>query len=279
MGFAPLYRHWGSVQAVGPIGGVEVQVYVKVECTVVQALRLCTGRTAHRRIRGIALLFLDHCTRRGWGVCVTPRPLFTSGNDLVPIVNKGVWTPRPVWTGVDPRAGLDRRGPQGRSGQVWTPGPVWTGVENLAPTWIRSPVPPARSQSLYRLSYPANLPVGTGCYFHRTKTIGAWNRWLLRWRLNGNTGLFKMIDRARVYPGTEGTNQNRHWNHHRWHATNSLERTRLLCWCLWNHKGYTYRAPVRYVTKTGSVVLLNKKTHIRNDCRSFNNLSHTIHLR
>ena len=31
---------------------------------------------------------------------------------------------------------------------------------------------------------------------------------------------------------TEGTNQNRHWNHHRGHATNSLERTRLSCWCL-----------------------------------------------
>jgi len=27
-------------------------------------------------------------------------------------------------------------------------------------------------------------------------------------------------------------NQNRHWNHHRWHATNDLERTRLSCWCL-----------------------------------------------
>jgi len=34
------------------------------------------------------------------------------------------------------------------------------------------------------------------------------------------------------YPGTVGTNQNRHCNHHRWHATNSLERTRLSCWCL-----------------------------------------------
>jgi hypothetical protein len=58
---------------------------------------------------------------------------------------------------------------------------------------------------------------------------------------------------------TEGMNQNRHWNHHRWHATNSLERTRFLCWCLLNHKECTYRAPVRYVTKTWSVVLLNKK--------------------
>jgi len=39
------------------------------------------------------------------------------------------------------------------------------------------------------------------------------------------------------------------------HATNSLERNRLSCY----HKGYIYRAPVRYVTKTWSVVLLNKK--------------------
>ena len=38
---------------------------VKVKCTLVQALRLCTGRTAHRGSRGIALLFLDHGTRRG----------------------------------------------------------------------------------------------------------------------------------------------------------------------------------------------------------------------
>ena len=30
-----------------------------------KALRLCTGRTAHRRSRGIALPFHDHGTRRG----------------------------------------------------------------------------------------------------------------------------------------------------------------------------------------------------------------------
>ena len=35
----------------------------KVKCTLVQALRLCIGRTAHRGSRGIALLFLDHGTR------------------------------------------------------------------------------------------------------------------------------------------------------------------------------------------------------------------------
>jgi hypothetical protein len=36
----------------------------------------------------------------------------------------------------------------------WAPGPVWTAAENLAPTRIRSPDRPARSESLYRLSYP-----------------------------------------------------------------------------------------------------------------------------
>jgi len=37
----------------------------KVKCTLVLALRLCTGRTANTESRGIALLFLDHGTRRG----------------------------------------------------------------------------------------------------------------------------------------------------------------------------------------------------------------------
>jgi len=78
---------------------LHVKVKVKVNCTLVQALRLCTGRTAHRGSTGIALLFLDHCTRRGWGVNVTPWPLFTPGKT---------------------RYQLYRRmgGPQGRSGQV-----------------------------------------------------------------------------------------------------------------------------------------------------------------
>jgi len=37
---------------------------------------------------------------------------------------------------------------------------------------------------------------------------------------------------SRNYPRTEGMNQNRHWNHHRWYTTNSLERTLLSCWYL-----------------------------------------------
>jgi hypothetical protein len=53
---------------------------IKQKVHLCTALRLCTGRTAHRGSRGIALSFHDHDTRRGGGVSVTPRPLFTPGN-------------------------------------------------------------------------------------------------------------------------------------------------------------------------------------------------------
>jgi hypothetical protein len=36
----------------------------------------------------------------------------------------------------------------------WAPGPVWIGAENLATIGIRYLDLPARSESLYRLSYP-----------------------------------------------------------------------------------------------------------------------------
>ena len=99
----------------------------KVKCTLVQALRLCTGRTAYRRSRGIALPFHDLGTRRGWRVSVKSRPLFTPGKEPVPEYR---------------RPG----GPQGRSEQV----------RKTRPTRIRSPDRPTPSQSLYRLSYPTH---------------------------------------------------------------------------------------------------------------------------
>ena len=101
---------------------------VKVKVTLVQALRLCTGRTAHRGSRGIALPFHDHGTIRGEGSASRPGRSYTPGKDTVPILHETEWAARPVWTG----------------------------VENLASTGIRSPDRPARSQSLYRLSYPAH---------------------------------------------------------------------------------------------------------------------------
>jgi hypothetical protein len=39
----------------------------------------------------------------------------------------------------------------------WVSGPVWTGADNLAHTGIRFSDPPARSESLYRLSYRGPL--------------------------------------------------------------------------------------------------------------------------
>ena len=68
---------------------------------------------------------------RGGGWSAPRLDRFTPGKDPVPIVQE---------------AG-------------WVPGPVWTGAENLAPTRIRSPDRPARSESLYRLSYPGPLTI------------------------------------------------------------------------------------------------------------------------
>ena len=95
-----------------------------LKCTLVQALRLCTGRTAHRGSRGIALLFLDHGTRRGWGVSVTPRPLFTPRKDPVPIVQEAGWAPGPVWTGAENLA-PHRDSIPGPSGSVASPYTDW----------------------------------------------------------------------------------------------------------------------------------------------------------
>jgi hypothetical protein len=80
---------------------------------------------AKRVDRDIALPFRDLGARRGgWSA---PRPgRFNPGEDPVPIVQEDGWAPEPVWTC----------------------------AKNLAPTGIRSPDRPARSQSLYRLSYP-----------------------------------------------------------------------------------------------------------------------------
>ena len=54
---------------------------------------------ARRVGRGIALLFHNHGTRRGSVVSSTPRPHFTTGKDLVPILQKAGWAPGLVWTG------------------------------------------------------------------------------------------------------------------------------------------------------------------------------------
>ena len=110
---------------------VTVNINITVKCVPV------TGPVVAQRVgRSIALLFHDGGTRRGWVVSSTPRPCFTPGKDPVPIVQEAGWAPGPGTTGAKSR-----------------------------PTGIRSPDRPARSQSLYRLSYPAhrNITVSRTC--------------------------------------------------------------------------------------------------------------------
>ena len=94
----------------------------------------------------------------GWVVNVTPRPLFTPGKDPVPIVQE---------------AG-------------WTPGPVWTGAENLVHIGIRSPDRPARSQSLYRLRYPAHHWVFRSLVFRETGSRRFEETYCLRFQRSSN---------------------------------------------------------------------------------------------
>ena len=54
---------------------------------------------AQRVGRGIALLFHDSGTRRGWVVSSTARPHFAPGKDSVPILQEVGLLPGPVWTG------------------------------------------------------------------------------------------------------------------------------------------------------------------------------------
>ena len=103
--------------------------YIKgmVKCTPVQTLRLCTGRTAHRESRGIALLFLGHGTRRGEGSASRPGRSLPRERPIIHFI--GGW--------VGPRAGLQRCG-------------------KSRPHRDSIPYRPARSESLYCLRYPAH---------------------------------------------------------------------------------------------------------------------------
>jgi len=74
-------------------------IQAKVKCTLVQALRFCTGCTAHRGSRGIALLFLDHCTRKGEWPASRPDRSLPPGKTRYPLHGR-------------------LSGSQGRSGQV-----------------------------------------------------------------------------------------------------------------------------------------------------------------
>jgi hypothetical protein len=107
-----------------------------IKCTLVQALRLCTCRTAHRRSKCLALLF----TRRGEGSASRPGRSLPPGKTRYPLYRR-----------------LD--GPQGQSGQVRKISP---------PTGIRSPDRPARSS----VAIPTELPGPQMCTVRVTKFAG-----------------------------------------------------------------------------------------------------------
>jgi len=108
-----------------------LSVYIKVKFS-----RYRPG-VAQRVCRGIALLLQDPRTRRGWVVSSTPRPHFTRGKAPVPILQEAGWTPGPVWKGGKSR-----------------------------PHQFSIPDRPARSQSLYRLSYPFHTHTHTHTYIY-----------------------------------------------------------------------------------------------------------------
>ena len=82
---------------------------------------------AQRVCRGIDLLFHDRGTRRKWVVSSALRPHFIPRKDPEPILQEAGWAPGPIWTGGKSRPHRDS-------------------IPDL----------PARSQSLYRLTYPAH---------------------------------------------------------------------------------------------------------------------------
>ena len=96
---------------------------------------------AHRMGRDIALLFHDRGTRRVWVVSSTLQPHFTPGKDPVPILQEAGWAPGPFWMGGKSRPHRDSI--------------------------------PDRSQSLYRLSYPAHSGDIT-LLFHYRGTRRGW---------------------------------------------------------------------------------------------------------
>jgi len=96
--------------------------------------------------RGIITLFHDRGTKRGWVVSSTPRPHFTPGKDPVPILQEAGSAPGPVWTGGKSRPHRDS-----------------------------IPDRPARSQSLYRLNYPAYIRR----YCSVSTAVGIWHAFML----------------------------------------------------------------------------------------------------
>jgi len=82
-------------------------IYMKLGTSVILLWSRYRPGVAQRVGRGIAILFHDRGTRRGWVVSSTLRPQFTTGKDPVSVVQGVWWAPGPVWTGRKSRPHLD----------------------------------------------------------------------------------------------------------------------------------------------------------------------------
>ena len=120
-----LYCTFTYLCAFGGFSIIHIYIYVKVKWSPYRP------GVAQKVGRGIALLFHDRGTRRGW----------LSGQQHAPAVLYSRERPGTHFTGgwVGPRAGLDGR--------------------KISPHRHSIPDRPARNQSLYRLSYPAHVCV------------------------------------------------------------------------------------------------------------------------
>ena len=103
-------------------------------------------------------------TKKGWGVSVTPRPLFTPRKDPVPIIQEARWVPEPVWTG----------------------------VENLASNGIRSPDHPARSVAAMPTTLPGPLePPDLLKFFEEKKNYNFF--WMNSFPISARSLLFRSL--------------------------------------------------------------------------------------
>jgi hypothetical protein len=117
---------------VGPSAGVDVLKKRKISCPCRESNPGSCSPHSSRfhpfyrtrsplgRVKVQRYSVLDLGTKGGEGSASRPGPHSTPGKDQVPTVQEAGWAPEPVWTG----------------------------AENLAPTGIRSPDLPARSQLL-----------------------------------------------------------------------------------------------------------------------------------
>jgi hypothetical protein len=83
------------------------------------------------------------------------------------------------------------------TGAVWAPGPVWTCTKYLALTGIRSLDRPARSQSLYRLSYRAHRRVVSPLKIKIPLKYLGRQRWAERFN-SGVEGLIQLLGKCTI---------------------------------------------------------------------------------